>query len=92
MTPPKSIGRFGNSSSITMDFVVRPGHPHINHQKPELFTSKVFSLVRFLASELRLGSNYITYLLLKISKSDNMTSFFGVNMKFPEVVIVIVKQ
>ena len=74
--------KFGNSNSITMNFVLRPEHPHINHEKPELFTSKVLSLLRHLASELHLGSNYITYLLLKISKSDNTTSFLGAYMNF----------
>ena len=82
VTPTKSIARFGNSSSITMDFVLWPEHPHINHEKPELFTSKALSLLRFIESELRLGSNYITYLLLKISKYDNTTSFLGAYMNF----------
>ena len=76
--------KFGNSNSITMNFVLRPEHPHINHEKPELFTSKVLSLLRHLASELHLGSNYITYLLLKISKSDNTTSFIGAYMKLSD--------
>ena len=80
----KRFGRFGNSRSITIDFVVRPVHPLGSPQKPELFISKVFSLMRFLASELSLDSNYIRYLLLKRSWSDKLTRFFRVYTKLSD--------
>ena len=82
--PPKRIGRFGTSRSITMDSVVRPVHPLGSPQKPELLISKVFSMVRFVASELSLDSNYIRYLLLKRSCSDTLTRFFRVYTKLSD--------